>query len=163
MRKLKGRRESDPGIWAFRVGPVISHLPNDHPSKCSPLWQNWKFESYFSQIPLPVEFQLHILMWEALVWDLQGRRGKAIVFQLQVCESSRASADGRYLGRHAKIPRLLPENHPLLVLHRAEILSSGFYNVCISKGLEFQQWLLWPLVPLCSDLFPGPSRDCVIL
>lgn len=104
-RKLKERRELDPGVRAFRVGTDISHPHNDYPSKCSPLWQNWKFESDISLMPLLVEFQFRTL-------------------PLPLWASAWASADGRHLGRHAKISRHPPENR-LQELQRTEILSSG--------------------------------------
>lgn len=104
-----------------------------------------------------MEFQFRIFYERH--WFEICKGGEAIVLQLQVCTSAWASMDGRHLGRCAKISRLPPESHLLWCCRglRSAVAVSTIYTFLnfLNSNSGFSD--------LCSDLFPGPSRDWVIL
>ena len=105
---------------------------------------------------LLVEFQFRTLLWEAVGWDLQSRRREAIFLQLQLQTSTRASADGRHPGSHARISKHPPENH---LLGCCRGLRS---SVVVSTVYPFINFMNFSNVfsLLC---FPGPSEFFIIL
>lgn len=147
------RREGESWMQALSLQSGDSFCPSldNHSSKCSPLWQDWQFERDISNCQGSL---FRILQWEALVlrFAKEKRRspsspaavmGKFMSISCwptsgQTCQDFQAPADNHLLGCCRRFP----------------------------QSIEFQQRLVWPLLPrtfqrLCNPIIFYIISSCL--